>query len=146
MRASTAILLLALFACNTEQKKCEHARDVFVRWSERASKDAIATITDLAAKGKAEIEAKAESERVRTRFVDACLALDEQGKACIARVDELESMQREVEGARKKCDETRDADGLPDPKCYEDATAKAKAAFSDCEESLGPMMQKVSAP
>jgi hypothetical protein len=92
LRCCIVALPVLLLGCNSAQKKCEHARDVFIEIAERDAKAAIATVPS-GNRAELEKEAKADVDKLRGAFVEHCLALGDEGKQCIERIDELEQQK-----------------------------------------------------
>jgi hypothetical protein len=125
-----------VLACNADQRKCEHARDVVVGWNERDIAEALAPLEDGDEKVRFEDEAKREVNRIRQHFVEQCLALPPEGKGCVARIDELDAAHRKLVADRAACEATKDEHGLPDRACLQAANERAAEALGDCEATI----------
>lgn len=138
--ASLSLVLVSLAACNQTQKNCEHARDVYVRNAERETKAALATV---AAGDRARLEraAKADIEKAKAEFVTHCLALDEAGQACIARIDEIEKADVDKRAAVEAC--PKDQYGFPEAACEDRAKAAQATIVGPCDEQLGAVVAKI---
>jgi hypothetical protein len=139
-RCCIVALPVLLLGCNTAQKKCEHARDVFVEMAERDAKAALATVvTDNLA--ELEKEAKADVDKLRGTFVEHCLALGDEGKKCIERIDELRQAELDYEKQTEAC--PKDDLGFPDEACQTKARDATTAKTGACDGELKALMHKV---
>jgi hypothetical protein len=142
---TAALGCLALAACNTTQKHCEHARDVIMGEAERDMNAALEH-ADPQARAQVEGRARAQLDTAKSSFVAHCMALDEDGKKCIARVDELDKLDTVRRKAVEACrDNEHDA---PDMACQEEATRAAEASaagsgLEHCWETLDAFSKKL---
>ena len=142
MRSLAALLLVlaSLSACNEKQKRCEHARDVYVANAERRSKEALAGVA-TEYRARVAQAAKADIDKANTGFVKHCLALDDHGQECIARIDELEKADIDERAAIEAC--PADEHGFPDAGCRDKAKAERKKIVGPCEDALATITAKI---
>ena len=139
-RCCVVALPVLLLGCNTAQKNCEHARDVLAAMAEQSAKEALATV-DPRRRGELEKDAKAEVERLRATFVGHCMALDDEGKECIARIDDFKRIDAELDVAIASC--AKDTHGVPDDLCRKQAIAAAEEKLGTCKAELDALTEKV---
>jgi hypothetical protein len=147
-----ASVLLAVTACQSKEKKCEHARDVLLATMDEYAKEALLTVPP-AERAAFETQVKAEVEHARSVFVGECTKLDDAAMECIARIDEVVAAEARVQDALDaaygKC--PKDAIGLVEQTCIEHernaAMEKEKAAWKgpDCVASLEALTQRIHA-
>jgi hypothetical protein len=140
LRCCIVALPVLLLGCNSAQKKCEHARDVFIEIAERDAKAAIATVPS-GNRAELEKEAKADVDKLRGAFVEHCLALGDEGKQCIERIDELEQHKLDYEKATEAC--PQDDVGLPDEACRTKARDAMHAKVGACDGELSGIMDAI---
>ena len=140
LRCSVVALPVLLLGCNTAQKNCEHARDVVVEMAERDTKTALASV-DMASRPELEKDAKADLDKLRGTFVEHCLALGDEGKQCIERIDELRQAELDYEKQTEAC--PKDDVGFPDEACQTKARDAMNAKAGACDGELTGMMDAI---
>lgn len=86
-------LIVLLAACGGQEQQCERARDIYLAL---AAADEDVVLPGATAEQQARLDRQSLAiKRMRTRFVPACLALPPEGQACIARLDEFLSSERQ---------------------------------------------------
>jgi len=129
------VVVLLAVGCNAVEKNCEHARDVMAAESERAAKEAIATV-EPGQRAELERLAAGEVEHLRKVFVEKCVAQPEATQACIAKIDELLALEHTRKQAIERCG--------TDEACYDAAKAAAEKSAGECGAAMGPLMNAVN--
>lgn len=142
--AALAVAVLLALACNTPTKRCEHGRDVFVKNFQGGVDAALATIDDAAERAGLVAESKAELVQINARFVEACLALPENGQVCMGKIEELLAADVAARHAQRACPAA--ANGLPDPVCEDAAQKQRDLVWGDCEAVLEPLQKTLFTP
>lgn len=137
MRVALLALALALPACNPAEQRCAQARDALVELFDVRLQDALKSADPAVAKDL-ERMGRAETERLRKRFVPLCRDLPAPAAACVERIPEFVALERDKQAALARCTDDRDGS------CFRDAGAKVEAATKDCEQHIKPLVLAAS--
>ncbi|MDC0716682.1 hypothetical protein [Nannocystis bainbridge] len=131
-----APMLLVLLACTEHDRRCAHARDVMLTLWEQSLRDTLP--------GQDEAELRRALAHAGERFMAQCRSLPLESQACIDRIDELGTVERERRAAVERC--PRQADGRPESKCVQAARDRADLRTADCQLALGAMFTTILEP
>ncbi len=128
-----ASLLTTAAACNRAQDDCEHARDVVVAHAKAEVERLLEHAPSAEAPGLME-RANAEIAQIESAFAERCAALDEAGRACVARIDELQQVRADLRAAEDACAGTES--GRARRECSKKARDEADAKLGGCTQTL----------
>lgn len=153
MRTLWTALILFFSACGSEtkasgtaddsaQKACEHARDVTIEMVEGMVKPSQLNAPDPVMRQTIQLEMQARTERIRSKFVERCLAVMPGQAACISRIDEFATAARETRADHSKC-----GPFTPDSqRCHGAADALMQERIGECGEVLEGILRAIGEP